>query len=205
MTSIAWNGGPIFRNGAVGTGQECCCGEPPPPPDICCCVGESPVSGTSDYRRIVQLPAGSECEGTQFTHEPTTNPCDGFSLIAEWCGMTVEVAAPTSAAVVQELPGASIPPCGTLTSMTLEFLGLPPGNFASPSGWSSECGRCVVRLIVRLQQVSSDCVSVTKSYFVDYRDGCDNELHVEYWPGGSNADPLYTCDEPPVVSITFAP
>lgn len=25
MTSIAWNGGPIFRNGAVGTGQACCC------------------------------------------------------------------------------------------------------------------------------------------------------------------------------------
>lgn len=25
MTSIAWNGGPIFRNGAVGTGQDCCC------------------------------------------------------------------------------------------------------------------------------------------------------------------------------------
>lgn len=25
MTSIAWNGVPIFRNGAVGTGQDCCC------------------------------------------------------------------------------------------------------------------------------------------------------------------------------------
>ena len=25
MTLIAWQGGPIFRNGAVGTGQGCCC------------------------------------------------------------------------------------------------------------------------------------------------------------------------------------
>ena len=25
MTSIAWDGGPILRNGAVGTGQACCC------------------------------------------------------------------------------------------------------------------------------------------------------------------------------------
>lgn len=25
MTSIAWDGGPIFRNGAVGTEQACCC------------------------------------------------------------------------------------------------------------------------------------------------------------------------------------
>ena len=26
MTSIAWDNGPIFRNGAVGTEQACCCG-----------------------------------------------------------------------------------------------------------------------------------------------------------------------------------
>ena len=25
MTLIAWENGPIFRDGAVGTGQECCC------------------------------------------------------------------------------------------------------------------------------------------------------------------------------------
>lgn len=30
MTLISWNGGPIFRNGAVGTEQACCCGGPPP-------------------------------------------------------------------------------------------------------------------------------------------------------------------------------
>lgn len=34
MTLIAWNGGPIFRNGAVGTEQACCC-DPPPPPPLC--------------------------------------------------------------------------------------------------------------------------------------------------------------------------
>lgn len=29
MTSIAWqNGGPVFRSGAVGTGQGCCCQKP---------------------------------------------------------------------------------------------------------------------------------------------------------------------------------
>jgi len=27
MTLIAWNGGPIFRNGAVGTEQACCCAQ----------------------------------------------------------------------------------------------------------------------------------------------------------------------------------
>jgi hypothetical protein len=32
MTLISWNGGPIFRNGAVGTEQACCCDQPPPPP-----------------------------------------------------------------------------------------------------------------------------------------------------------------------------
>ncbi len=26
MTLISWNGGPIFRSGAVGTEQACCCG-----------------------------------------------------------------------------------------------------------------------------------------------------------------------------------
>lgn len=33
MTSIAWDNGPIFRNGAVGTEQACCCGQDTPP---CC-------------------------------------------------------------------------------------------------------------------------------------------------------------------------
>lgn len=35
MTLIAWNGGPIFRDGGVGTEQACCCGEPPPPCEYC--------------------------------------------------------------------------------------------------------------------------------------------------------------------------
>lgn len=35
MTLIAWNGGPIFYNGAVGTEQACCCGESPPPCEPC--------------------------------------------------------------------------------------------------------------------------------------------------------------------------
>lgn len=43
MTSIAWNGGPIFRNGAVGTGQACCCETCAP-----CCVGGTRISGP-DY------------------------------------------------------------------------------------------------------------------------------------------------------------
>jgi hypothetical protein len=32
MTLITWNGGPIFRDGAVATEQACCCEPPPPPP-----------------------------------------------------------------------------------------------------------------------------------------------------------------------------
>lgn len=35
MTSIAWDGGPIFRNGAVGTEQACCCQQPP------CCISST--------------------------------------------------------------------------------------------------------------------------------------------------------------------
>lgn len=37
MTLISWNGGPIFRNGAVGTEQGCCCG--PRLPTGCNCGG----------------------------------------------------------------------------------------------------------------------------------------------------------------------
>jgi hypothetical protein len=35
MTLITWNGGPIFRDGAVSTEQACCCDTPPPPPPPC--------------------------------------------------------------------------------------------------------------------------------------------------------------------------
>lgn len=38
MTLISWNGGPIFRNGAVGTEQACCCDQPPPPPNCDPCL-----------------------------------------------------------------------------------------------------------------------------------------------------------------------
>lgn len=33
MTSIAWDNGPVFRNGAVGTEQACCCQQ------VCCITG----------------------------------------------------------------------------------------------------------------------------------------------------------------------
>jgi hypothetical protein len=48
------------------------------------------------------------------------------------------------------------------------------------------------------------CGSRTKVYFVDYREGCDTEVHVEFWAAGSD-DSLYDCDEPPTVTITAAP
>lgn len=39
MTSIAWDNGPVFRSGAIGTGQACCCAKP--------CTGCNPGLYTS--------------------------------------------------------------------------------------------------------------------------------------------------------------
>jgi hypothetical protein len=48
MTLITWNGGPIFRDGAVSTEQACCCDTPPPPPPDCdvTCLRWCEQSGT---------------------------------------------------------------------------------------------------------------------------------------------------------------
>lgn len=59
MTLIAWNGGPIFRNGAVGTEQACCCGGPPPPPPCEPCE-DCAVPTTPQYEQGGAI----ECFGT---------------------------------------------------------------------------------------------------------------------------------------------
>lgn len=70
MTSIAWNGGPIVRGGAVGTEQSCCCGGGCPP----CCVGVTRVSG-EDYD------TKAECEAQGGVWAPCT---DNVSCEARW-------------------------------------------------------------------------------------------------------------------------
>lgn len=58
MTTIAWNNGPIFRSGAVGTGQACCC-KPKVEKRICSCGALAPLEvivTVTVGNRISQLP-----------------------------------------------------------------------------------------------------------------------------------------------------
>jgi hypothetical protein len=57
MTLITWNGGPIFRDGAVATEQACCCNPPPPPP----CEPPGVEYGTYSYDDTVP-PAPDFCD-----------------------------------------------------------------------------------------------------------------------------------------------
>lgn len=72
MTLISWNGGPIFRNGAVGTEQACCCGGPPPPPPCESCP-DCAFSTTPQYEEGASI----ECFGVGTL--PSTKGLDVFN------------------------------------------------------------------------------------------------------------------------------
>lgn len=178
-----------------------CCN---PPEFQCCCVGEAPVLNTSDYRRIEFIPYGDPCDGTRIAYASQGSPCDARSIIAEWCGMAVEITYPSGSATTSTNPGTGAGGCGTITSQTLSIDPLPAGNFQSPSGWNAECGRCVFRFLVTVQQNTFDCGSRTKSYFIDFRDGCDSSVNIQLWDAGSD-ESLFACDTVPTVTTTLAP
>jgi hypothetical protein len=63
MTLIAWNvTGPILKNGAIGTEQECCCGDGPPP--LIPCATCSTLTTDCEVVDTGGLPPG-ECSGSQ--------------------------------------------------------------------------------------------------------------------------------------------
>jgi hypothetical protein len=55
MTLIAWNGGPILKDGAIGTGSECCCGSPPNVTECCGSVPRSTVTVASSLSVTLTL------------------------------------------------------------------------------------------------------------------------------------------------------
>lgn len=179
-----------------------------PPEFQCCCVGISPLTdappGTSNYRRIEVIPYGDECDGTLLTYSNDNTTCEGRTILVEWCDMSVEVVyeSPLPAETIN--PGTSAGACGTVIAQTLQVQSLPAGNFQPLSGLRLECGRCVFRYMVSLQQNTFECGTLTKNYIIDWREGCDSEVHVEFWASNSDAA-LYSCNDDPVVTTTLAP
>lgn len=87
MTLIAWQNGPVFRSGAVGTGQACCCKSCPQYP-LCCQLFISwPDAFIVDNVGIPQLEKdASGCNtGRIYATGTATFPCSGGgSCTFEW-------------------------------------------------------------------------------------------------------------------------
>jgi len=176
MPLYVQNGKLLEKDGALGTSSGCCCGGG----GTCCCVGTSPLDLNEDYRRIVSITPPDTCDGTQVSQGTDEIPCAGKSLVIQWCGRTLEVAYPDTSGIEVSDPAFDAGACGTVHYMSLSVDHLPPGVWTVPDmRWASECGRCVVRLLVVLQQNTFECGTRTSTYMIDWRDGCDSSVHVE--------------------------
>lgn len=174
----------------------------------CCCIGESPLNYTINYRRITSVATAGDCAGTVISKSTATSPCTGATLLVEWCGLSVELTAGENSKSVQENPGVVAAGCGTpneniLFYRSLEVFKVSGAGFYSPQGWQAECGRCVVRFVVSLQETTTECGSKTRQYFIDWRQDCDSSVHIEFYNGDNS---LWICtDAGPTASVTFAP
>lgn len=115
MTLIAWENGPIFRDGAVGTGQECCC------QSVCCYWHGTPattvtvtVTPATGQARTFQVPFGgnfgsvTNADGSEAELSVLCTTGGGFLFIyAEWQETTTQP---------QPIPGA--PPLVVIVTRT---------------------------------------------------------------------------------------
>ena len=170
----------------------------------CCCLGESPLNYTTNYRRIISVANAGDCTGTVISSSSSPS-CP--TILVQWCGLTVELTTANTNATVQDFPGTVGRGCGTgsdnvvnsrTLSITKDNIGL-----SSPMGWGAECNRCVFRFLVTYQENSFECGSNTRQFFIDWREGCDANLHIEFVAGDSG---FFICNDlTPTVSLTFAP
>jgi bacterioferritin-associated ferredoxin len=173
----------------------------------CCCIGESPLNYTTNYRRITSVATAGDCAGTVISKSTATSPCTGATILVQWCGLSVELRSPNTSAIAQAFPNAVGRGCGTgndnvVSSQTLEIVNTSAGLY-STMGWGAECGRCVFRFFVTFQEGSFECGSRTRQFLIDWRQGCDTSIHVEFFVGDSE---FFICNDlTPTVSITFAP
>lgn len=170
----------------------------------CCCVGESPLNYTTNYRRITTVANAEACTGTAI---PRASSSSCPTIVVQWCGLTVELSRPSTSTIVQDFPGTVGRGCGTgndnvVNSRTLEIVKTNVGLY-SPMGWGEECGRCVFRFLIAYQESSFECGSRTRTFLLDWREGCDSTFNLEFFNGDSQ---FFICNDlTPTVSLTFAP
>ena len=178
------------------------------PAGWCCCTGESPLNYNANYRRITSVSGPGDCDGTAIASKEAASPCDGATLIVSWCGLSVELTVGEYDKSVVVNPGLTVAGCGTsydnvLYYRSLEVFIVSGSGIYAYQGWGSECGRCVVRFVVSLQESTTECGTRTRQYFIDWRQDCDRSVHIEFYNGDSS---LWACTEPaPTASVTFAP
>jgi hypothetical protein len=173
----------------------------------CCCIGESPLNYTTNYRRVTSVATAGDCTGTVISKSTATSPCTGATILVQWCGLSVELSPPDTVAVARVFPNAVGRSCGGANDniVSVQALEIVPTNAGlySPMGWRNECGKCVFRFFVTFQENSFECGSRTRTFFIDWRQGCDESIHVEFFVG---QDEFYICNDlTPTVSVTFAP
>lgn len=210
----------LIKDGTVLLGCGCC--------TPCCCTGNAaPLANTlQDFespslRRILN-PKTTACTGVglspgragQFADEEIDG-CAYVSVVAQWCDLTVEktrnntyYSATKSLSVVY---GDYL-----YTSATLTFES-PPFFFTDTGPFLTRCGRCVFRLrlllILNRRFTSIFLFSqLTKRYFLDGREGCDTVANVTFLEADDNStsgpdnDLVFDfCNEPPVVTVVYAP
>lgn len=173
-------------------------------PSRCCCVGESPLNYTTNYRRITSVASADDCTGIAI---PKSSSPSCPTIVVQWCGLSVELINPNTSAIIQDFPGTVARGCGTgndnlVNSRTLQITNDNIGLY-SPMGWQPACGRCVFRFLVSYQENSFECGSNTRQFLIDWREGCDESLYIEFVAGDSG---FFICNDlTPTVSLTFAP
>lgn len=194
------NGKLVQKAGNLGTSAGCCCAGG----EKCCCIGESPLNYTTNYRRITTVANAEACTGTAI---PKASSSSCPTIVVQWCGLSVELSSPNASAIAQAFPGVAGRGCGTgndniVSSQTLEIVNTNAGLY-SPMGWATECGRCVFRFFVTFQENSFECGSRTRTFLLDWREGCDSTFNLEFFNGDSE---FFICNDlTPTVSLTFAP
>jgi hypothetical protein len=228
MTLIVQDGYLITKSGRLATDLGCCC-------STCCCTGNLPPTSTvfSDYtgtsllRRIVN-PATPSCTGKGISGRLSkdlagTQACDPISIVVEWCGLTLTQGNETSAnlnSTSRAEPFESFlhPTYGRLfkQGVTLSFSSFifTPGL---PHPFLNVCGRCVFRLllITNINTYPNPTTGTAyKVYFLDWRESCDEYINIMLYeikdlfsnPSGPDATfALPYCNDPPVVTLIFAP
>lgn len=177
----------------------------------CCCQGDAPLSTGANYRRIAQYAGSSLCDEAGGTPIPVqTGSCSQGTLIVGWCGLTVEMPyGLESGTTTNNIPfDPPEGPCWVIRR-TLTVLDTS-SRWGGRQGWTTECGRCVIRYEVTISEelaAGSPCGQFPgpgRRYAVEWRQGCDADVHVEQVFTNNKAF-TYCDDVPPDCTVTLAP